>query len=472
MQTQKITLDFCQNDYKTVTVKQYDKDSRNLIITCTDNGAFYKLNSSTLQCNVKMNTPDDRAIYDTATIKEDGTVLVTFSESMVYASGTGKLEIQFLDSSTQRSISTMILTVIIVGSVYPDDKIIASDEFSALTDALLKIESDVNAADEAIERINELEESVTTAEAGRVVAEEFRVLAESNRASAENVRVANENTRKTNETTRQTAESKRQLDTATAIANAEEATDRANEMAENCKDLMLGSGISITTTETTLEGSKDGLIRIESIGGESQQFTTAGNQLFDKDTCSLETGLGTSTGNAYGNADQFTTDFIDVSNIEQLAFNGKSVSSGTFCVFYDSNKAFISSLSSNSGTITVPSGAHYVRMPIANEFLDKLMINAGTTVLPYEPYTGGIASPNPSYPQEIKKTVVSEIRTHGKKKRINILSEEEKTEYGFNKGNCQLDILDVCIRISGSSACVLYRSEDKRDWFFHGALFV
>jgi len=155
MQTQKITLDFCQNDYKTVTVKQYDKDSRNLIITCTDNGAFYKLNSSTLQCNVKMNTPDDRAIYDTATIKEDGTVLVTFSESMVYASGTGKLEIQFLDSSTQRSISTMILTVIIVGSVYPDDKIIASDEFSALTDALLKIESDVNAADEAIERINE-----------------------------------------------------------------------------------------------------------------------------------------------------------------------------------------------------------------------------------------------------------------------------------------------------------------------------
>lgn len=223
MQTQKITLDFCQNDYKTVTVKQYDKDSRNLIITCTDNGSFYKLDSSTLQCNVKMITPDDRAIYDTATINENGTVLVTFSESMVYASGTGKLEIQFLDLSTKKSISTMILTVIIVGSVYSDDKIIASDEFNALIDTLVEVENSVNATNEAIERMNAFEESISVAEAvraineesrvlaenDRIVAEESRISAENNRANKENMRINTENIRVANEESRILAENNR-----------------------------------------------------------------------------------------------------------------------------------------------------------------------------------------------------------------------------------------------------------------------
>ncbi len=42
------------------------------------------------------------------------------------------------------------------------------------------------------------------------------------------------------------------------------------------------------------------------------------------------------------------------------------------------------------------------------------MLNEGDTVLPWESYTGGIPSPNPSYPQEIKSVVVSEVRVHGK----------------------------------------------------------
>lgn len=141
MQTQNVTLDFCRNDYKDVTVKQYDKDSRNVLIKCTDNGYIYKLDPSIHTCNFKMNTPDNRAIYNPATITEDGKVLIVFNENMVYASGTGKLEIQVIEKATQCTLSSMILTVIIVGSVYSDDTIIASDEFNALTEALLKVES-------------------------------------------------------------------------------------------------------------------------------------------------------------------------------------------------------------------------------------------------------------------------------------------------------------------------------------------
>jgi hypothetical protein len=38
-----------------------------------------------------------------------------------------------------------------------------------------------------------------------------------------------------------------------------------------------------------------------------------------------------------------------------------------------------------------------------------VMINAGSTALPWEPYCGGIPSPNPSYPQEIKSVVVDKV---------------------------------------------------------------
>lgn len=41
-------------------------------------------------------------------------------------------------------------------------------------------------------------------------------------------------------------------------------------------------------------------------------------------------------------------------------------------------------------------------------------INEGTTLLDYEPYTGGKPSPSPEYPQEIKSVVNPVIKTHGK----------------------------------------------------------
>ena len=226
MQTQNITLDFCLNDYKTVTVKQGDKDSRNLIITCTDNGSVYKLNSSTQECNVKMNTPDNRAIFNTATINSDGTISMTFTESMVYANGTGKLEIQIIEQSTKRTLSTMILTVVIVGNVYPDGKVIASDEFSALTEALLSINDSINEAEKAIDRIEVLESTVERAEVNRI--------------NAESERQSNEENRQTN--------------TATAIANAEEATAAANTATTNANN---ATETANTATENAIEATSN-----------------------------------------------------------------------------------------------------------------------------------------------------------------------------------------------------------------------
>ena len=43
-----------------------------------------------------------------------------------------------------------------------------------------------------------------------------------------------------------------------------------------------------------------------------------------------------------------------------------------------------------------------------------VMLNSGSTALPWEPYTGGIASPNPDYPQEIKSVAEGDLKLTGK----------------------------------------------------------
>ena len=237
MISQKITLDFCSNDYKTIRVKQYDKDSRNLIITCTNNGNVYKLNSSVHQCNVKMLTPDNRALYKTATINEDGDILVVFDEDMVHVGGTGKLDFHIFNQSTKQTVSTMILTAIIINSVYPDDVVIASNEFSALTEVLLNIDDSVKSVDENIDRMEKLEQEVTVAENTRKANETERQAKFEESVSNEEERISNESTRISNETNRQNQFEETISDLGNAIELCENA---ANEHALLSKSYAVG----------------------------------------------------------------------------------------------------------------------------------------------------------------------------------------------------------------------------------------
>lgn len=80
---------------------------------------------------------------------------------------------------------------------------------------------------------NEAEETRKSNEATRLSNETARQETESTRVATEIEREANELTRKSNESTRQAQEAERQTHTATAIANAETATNAANTAAQN-----------------------------------------------------------------------------------------------------------------------------------------------------------------------------------------------------------------------------------------------
>lgn len=419
MQTQNITLDFCRNDYKDVTVKQYDKDSRNVLIKCTDNGYIYKLNPDIHKCNLKMNTPDNRAIYNPATITEDGRVLVVFNENMVHASGTGKLEIQVIEKATQRTLSSMILTVIIVGSVYSDDTIISSDEFQVLTDALKEIEDAVESAknvNDIVDKISDLEDEVRVSETAR--------------QNAETIRQTNESVRESNEAARIANEASRQVNTTTAITNADAATKRANDAASNAENAaneaqdILGEVNDFKEIINTVEGSTiliddsaNAKLQSLKLYGKSEQFSTTGAQLAnlpDKEeftnpadgiTWSCKNGAITAKGTALVQSPSSWGGIryeLPIVAGSYYISGGSNIRVQCLVTKSDDTLAYYAKQSFDlDGTEKKCVVYAVVYSDVTVDETVYPMLNKGTEALPWEPYTNCKPSPNPDYPQDI-----------------------------------------------------------------------
>lgn len=195
----KVTMDFYNSEIKTIRAKQYDKKSRYIEITCTNKGIPITLDGSATKCYMKMGTPDERGIYNEAKIQSDGTVLVELTETALAHPGKALLELDFVQPLEGKEdgslLSTMNLDIIIEKSVYSNDKIIASDEFNALTDLITKEQG-------RSDSLSELENSVR---------------------KAEEIRVSNETERCNSEEKRKVSEEKRETDTKAAI-------DKTNEI--------------------------------------------------------------------------------------------------------------------------------------------------------------------------------------------------------------------------------------------------
>ena len=161
-----------------------------------------------------------------------------------------------------------------------------------------------------------------------------------------------------------------------------------------------------------------------SLYGKTTQFTTTGKNLFDKENAETVGGYVDPDGKVAGNASIGTTWFVPVS--ENTKYTISTNSSGGFYFkairFLDAAKSligfdakdtntygtvFTDGSSANyfaTATFTTPEGCKYVQVGslLSNWGSDStIMLNYGDTALPYEPYTGGMASPNPDYPQEL-----------------------------------------------------------------------
>ena len=238
---QKITLDFCRKNIQSVSVKQYDKNTRYLIVTCTENGKLVKLDKSSMTCRVKVLTPDDRASLDTCTILDDGTVKVPLTENVLFSSGVANAELMITSSDESKRIGTMKFRVIIDSSVYGDERVISSDEFSALTELFEKADKDYTSV------ITEAKKSADAAKVSETNAKK----SETNAKSSETNAASSASKAKTSETNAKASETNSTISENNAKTYMENASTSAIT-ASSKADEALASANSASASENTI----------------------------------------------------------------------------------------------------------------------------------------------------------------------------------------------------------------------------
>ena len=166
-----------------------------------------------------------------------------------------------------------------------------------------------------------------------------------------------------------------------------------------------GTGILV------LPNSLDAPLERLELGGKTEQAQTSGKNLANPSEFVIGTLAG-DTGNIINLKQYITTGYIPVIPGKRYSTSCGNKFLAHTITAYDKEKTKINYPMNMSSEM--PEGAAYIRLSykkidMANvtesdmEELKKVcMVNEGSTVLPYEPYTGGKPSPSLEYEQEVK----------------------------------------------------------------------
>lgn len=197
--------------------------------------------------------------------------------------------------------------------------------------------------------------------------------------------------------------------------------------------------LTAQTTDSTLKNSYAGGIKVNEVVGHCEQKQYTGKNLLDCSGFTEQTINGVTitpvyddNGNllyieANGTATAFVFKYINASSFELKA--GTYILSG--CPLGGSGSTYEISLYDGTGYRAEFGYTKTFTLDVDTTFIAaQVIVRSGNTVdqlrfYPmirlasveddtYEPYTGGIPSPNPDYPQEIQSVEVSEIKAHGK----------------------------------------------------------
>lgn len=229
---QKITLDLNDNKpYAYMYSKQYD-EGRQITFHITQDGQPF--DTTDCKATFQMKKPDGTVILNDYEIA-DGKFTVTLTNQMTICSGN-RIPFQIQLIKVTEEANPVVLTTVtgylkVSESVVHPDDVISSDEFNALTHALIKVEElnieitkaeEIRQSNEESRKENEIIRQRNESE--RKKQEAIRQANEENRVNTEQIRCQNEETRQSNETIRKSNEVNRQNDTADAIARSNTAT--------------------------------------------------------------------------------------------------------------------------------------------------------------------------------------------------------------------------------------------------------
>ena len=178
--------------------------------------------------------------------------------------------------------------------------------------------------------------------------------------------------------------------------------------------------------------------------GQSEQATTTGAQMFDASTRIV--GGIIDNGAQASNSRYACSDYIPIPDgTSHLYQSGGALNQRGF---YGVDKAYLSKPTTNN-VIDVPEGAKYIRITsdVDKQDMANIMLCAGSTAKPFEPYTGGKPAPSPEYPQEIVSKTVDGIVVTGK----NLFPPKARNQLPYtNNGVTFSDAGNGMIRVVGT----------------------
>ena len=173
---------------------------------------------------------------------------------------------------------------------------------------------------------------------------------------------------------------------------------------------------AITGTIITITDGIRKKINELKLSKESTQETTTGKNKYNindlsKNNCTYVINdnsiVITATG-TYGYIEQ-KIDNLDITKQYRLSFNGDNAA---WITVLDENKTKkYETYSTKAINFTPTTSTMYARIYVttssssSTKTFTDIQVEEGTTTTDYEPYTGGQASPNPSYPQEVKTVI-------------------------------------------------------------------
>lgn len=227
----------CREPDKAIYMKQYDKGSRRLQISLTDGMVPVSIPPG-VKARIACKKPDGRQVLNDCSLSGN-TVLADISEQMLMAAGNLRCELGLYEGETLLQSATF--TIHVEPSVLVLSDVLSSDEYNALTAALLRVEPAVKEAEQATEnakqalanaqKAKEISDAATArANAAADNATNKATLASNAAAAADRATAA------ANDATEKTLQAKQACETATAACKeaAEQCRTATQSAVEKC----------------------------------------------------------------------------------------------------------------------------------------------------------------------------------------------------------------------------------------------
>lgn len=111
-----ISVDFCNKKYILVNAKQYDRDSRFLLVSCYNGGTYFPLSKGLHGAYIRYKKADGLSVLNSCDIK-DGKILVELTEKMLSVQGTCVADLVIVSGSVANVNSSGQITGFSGGSI-------------------------------------------------------------------------------------------------------------------------------------------------------------------------------------------------------------------------------------------------------------------------------------------------------------------------------------------------------------------